>query len=141
MNRHQLRSTVGLFLVLAQFALMGAILWLGLTDRLTFDDATTAIALVLPLFAVHTTTIVKYFVEHAERQPNSSAGRLSAAYALLSFIIPVIFVAYFFALVAIRASGGLPKFENFKTALGIGETAFGLYVGLIVGSLFRVQEP
>lgn len=137
MNKHQIRSSVGLFLVFSQFGLMAAILWLGLTDRLTFDDMGTSISLVLPLFAVHTTTIVKYFMEHTQRPPSSSMEKLSAAYLVLSFAVPVIFVLYFAIIIVVRAGGTLAKFENFKTTLGIGETAFGVYVGMITGSLFK----
>jgi hypothetical protein len=48
------------------------------------------------------------------------------------------FLGYLLAVITVKALGsafGAP--EQFKWALGIGETCFGVYLGTFIGSLFN----
>ena len=98
MTEYKLRSRIGIVLVLAHFLLLASFSWPGLTDRLTFEDTTTAIALVLPFFAVHTTTIIKYFVEHSREDPQAMSSPVNGPYFVVSWVAPLMFIIYFFAL-------------------------------------------
>jgi lysylphosphatidylglycerol synthetase-like protein (DUF2156 family) len=61
-----LRTRVGLFWVFAHFAIITAIIICFFLKGFEFDEMTTLLAVIIPMFAGTTTVIVRYFTQHAQ---------------------------------------------------------------------------
>jgi hypothetical protein len=105
-----------------------------------FDEMTTAIALILPMFSIYTTSIIKYILAN-KNQITDSSNLVSKAYKFIAYSIPAIFVLFIISVITLKAcSIGLSSFEHFKIMITIGETAFGTYVGLVLTSLYDIEQ-
>lgn len=135
----QLRNWVGLFLVVAQFCLIGLVLVLWAYHRFLFEEMTTTVALLTPMFAIYTTSVVKHLVSHRS-ETGKSGAQLSPAFSFISFFFPGAFVAGLAAMIWFKSTGsGFASMEQFKTALGIVQTSFAVYLGLLINSLFDAK--
>ncbi len=103
-----------------------------------FNDLTTSIALLMPLFAGFTTMIVKDAI--AEAAPEAAAIRtreLPWDFGFLTLAFCGSFTAYLFLIVTLKGfSVGFSSFDQFKMLLGASETVFGVYVGYLMPTLF-----
>jgi hypothetical protein len=103
-----------------------------------FDDLTTSIALLMPLFAGFTTMIVKDAI--AEATPGSAPVRtrkLPWSFGFLTLAFCGSFATYLLAIVTLKGFNvGFSSFDQFKVLLGASETAFGVYVGYLMPTLF-----
>jgi hypothetical protein len=132
----QLRNWVGLFLVIAQFSLIAMVLILWASTRFLFEEMTTTIALLTPMFAIYTTSVVKHLISH-RNQTGRPGHRVSPAFSFISFFFPCAFVAGLAAMIWLKSRGSVfASMEQFKTALGIVQTSFAVYLGLLINSLF-----
>lgn len=137
MSENRLRSILGIALVVSQFVVVVWTVYVYVRGGLKFDEMTTAVALLVPMFAVHTTTVVKYFVIHKHRV-SSQEEPVTLPFAFLSFFFPVLFVCALLTLVGLKAYGiALASFGEFKTALGLVQTCFAVYIGLFISSLYE----
>lgn len=137
MTESKTRTALGLFLVVSHFAVLVLIITLHFFGGFTFDEMTTAVAIITPMFASFTTVIVSQVI--AERtQFRAASKQVSMAFVFLSFFFPVLLVAYLVAIILLRAFNvAIENFENFKGLLALGETAFAVYIGQFVKSLFK----
>ena len=95
-----------IFLVVAMYALRG----------FTFDEMTTTIAILIPVFLTYTTVIIKFAVKHrdqtvrADQQtPQTFLFTFSALFVSSMFVVAIL------ALVLLRAFNlGVSSFEQFK---------------------------
>jgi hypothetical protein len=101
---------------------------------------TTTIAIIVPMFSVYTSAIIKNII--AERTVlNDRSPPVSGQYVLLSWALPSVFVAAIFAVVMLKAFNlGFSSFEEFKGVLMAAEAVFGAYVGLVIGSMFDLKR-
>jgi hypothetical protein len=59
----------------------------------------------------------------------------------LSWLFPIVFTVYLVSLVVLKAFNvGFSSFEQFKSLLIASETVFGVYVGITLGSMFRLEK-
>ncbi len=130
-------ATAGLFVVshFLTLVLVGA---LYLKRGFTFEETTTTIAIIAPLFAGYTTLIVKHIIANRNRKSDPSTSPIqSGLFVFVSLFIPVVFICVIVSMVLVRAyNAGISDFEQFKILLGIVEGAFAVYVGLIINALF-----
>src|ERR1700723_145272 len=141
MTEANTRAAVGIFLVFPQILVILFAVGVHIRGGLKFDELTTAIGLIVPMFAVHTAAISKYFATH-RTDVDRPGSKVTWTFALLAFLTPVIFVAYLLGVITVKALGvafGAP--EQFKWALGIGETCFAVYLGTFIGTLFNEHAP
>ena len=138
MTETRLRSLLGLFLIVSQFAVILMTASLHFLGGLRFDEMTTAVALIVPMFAVHTTTVVKYFIAHRADAEEDGSSRVTVAFTFLALFFPLLFVSSLFAVILLKAYGvALGSFDQFKGALGIIQTCFAVYIGLFISSLYE----
>jgi hypothetical protein len=117
------------------------VLTLWATTRFLFDEMRTTLELLTPMFAVYTTTVVKYFVSH-RRVIRQSERPVSTPFVLLSFFFPNFFVLGLAGMIYLKSTGRVfADMEQFKTAIGIVGTSFAVYLGLVIDSLFEAQRP
>jgi hypothetical protein len=108
-----------------------------------FDFSTELPALISslsPLFAVYTTTLVKYAVR--TRHKIDEGQRLSLLFVLVTFLLQLILS--FGALGAIWAAicglPGISKFQNLIIVIGVIETAFAGQFAHLFSALFPLER-
>jgi hypothetical protein len=131
------RSAVGVFLIIAQIVVVILAIVIHIKHGLTFEELTTTIALILPMFAVHTAAIAKYFNTHRTAIADESP-RVNGTFAFLAFLMPILFVLYLGGVLVARGFGvAFVAPEQLKWAIGLAETIFAVYLGIFLGSLFE----
>jgi hypothetical protein len=140
MTEMQLRNQIGMLLIASNILVVASTIVLFLLNGFLYNEMTTTIALVVPMFSVYTTAIIKSIIANRTKTKDETAT-VSHQYVLLSWILPSIFTIYLVALVFLKAFNvGFASFEQFKGLLVASETLFGAYVGLIVGSMFDIGK-
>jgi hypothetical protein len=137
MTRTLLRNILGITVIVGHVFVLGLLVWAFLKERFLPPEFTTTIALIIPMFAGYTTAIVRFIVQNAERAAGPPV-RMSGVYVFISFFFPVLLIVCCSGLIMLKGNvKALTDFENFKTSLGIIETVFASYVGLVITPLFR----
>jgi hypothetical protein len=102
-----------------------------------FNEMTTTIALIIPMFSVYTTAILKYIVA-TQRRTSLGGSRVTKQYIIVSWLVPTGFCLYLIAIVLAKAFNvGFSSFEEFKGLLLAGQTIFGGYMGFLLSSMFE----
>jgi hypothetical protein len=137
MTESKTRTALGLFLVISHFAVLLLIITLHFLGGFKFDEMTTAVAIITPMFASFTTVIVSQVITERS-QVAAASENVSAPFVFLSFFFPVLFVGYLVAVILLRAFNlAIENFEHFKGLLALGETAFAVYIGQFIKGLFK----
>jgi len=135
----KLKAKIGLFLIISHFAIVILIVLLYLLNGFLFHEMTTAIALIIPMFSIYSTAIIKYFVANRNEETVNSynSKKVTMEYTFITFLIPSLFVFFLIMLTILKSLNvGFSSFEQYKTMLALCETAFGAYIGIILSSLF-----
>lgn len=136
MTESRLRSLVGVFWIIAQIAVMAFAVVRYVQGYLLYDDLTTAVALILPMFAVHAAAIAKYFSAH--RTPvRRRTPEVTGTFAFLALLIPALFAIAISSILYVKSRGmAFGASEQFKYSLGLVESVFAIFLGTFLGSLF-----
>jgi|LakMenEpi03Aug12_release.lakeMendotaPanAssembly.Ray.scaffolds.fasta_scaffold331958_2 hypothetical protein len=139
MKESQLKNAIGIFIILSYFLVILLTLVVWLLGGLLFEEMTTTIALIIPMFSLYLTAILKYII--ANKMPQTMREkRLSKVYIFISFLIPILFLIVLITIILMKSFNvGFSDFEQFKIMLGVIQTAFGAYMGLILSSLFEIE--
>jgi hypothetical protein len=140
MREERLKTTLGLYIVVAHFAIILLIVAFWFSDYFLFEEMTTALALIIPMFATYTTVIIRNIID--EMHPTQRESKeVTVAFTFISFFIPSLFTFFIAALIILKALNiGFDSFEQFKILLGLAETIFALYVGQIISKLFNKRN-
>jgi len=140
MNETKLRNRISKFILISNAILFITIITLYLFSGFLPDEFTTLIALISPVTAVYIGALVKYAVENKNViDGGKNEKTVNKLYVTISYwSIPFHFVAIF--LIVNFKAINLITFDDLKIAFSIVETFFGVYVGYIVSSLFKVDE-
>jgi hypothetical protein len=136
MTEAALRTWIGLFLVLSHFGIIMLVIGFYFRKGFLFDEMTTSVALILPMFVSYTTVIINYVINQ-RLASQTTLTLLSGSYVFLSWFFPVLFVSYLVVIIFMKAfNKGIANFEQFKVLLGLGETLFALYIAKFIASLY-----
>ena len=139
MTERRLQGQIGLFIIFANVLVTLEVITFYFAGGIDFDEMTTSIALIAPMFSVYTTAIIKSIIANRRLITDRSA-RVSSQYILVSWLFPLLFTGWLTTLVALRAYNvGFETFEQFKWLLIASESIFGAYVGLLLGSMFQID--
>lgn len=140
MNESVLRNKISKFILVSNGILFVTIIALYLFSGFLADEFTVLIAMISPVTAVYIGALVKYAVENKNVIENEFNDRpVSQLYVTISYwSIPFHFISIFL-LINLKAFN-LITFADLKIGFSIIETFFGVYVGYIVSSLFKVDE-
>jgi hypothetical protein len=134
----RLKRTVTILMIVSHLLTFFWLLVLYFMGGFAFDDLTTSIALLMPLFAGFTTMIVKDTI--AEAAPGAAAIRsreLPWSFGFLTLAFCGSFAVYLLLIVTLKGFNvGFSSFDQFKILLGVSETVFGVYVGYLMPTLF-----
>jgi hypothetical protein len=134
---HKHRIQLGLFMIISHFLILLEVIILWTFHGFLFEEMTTSLGLIGPLFAGYTTVIIAYIIDHASVLKDDGP-RPSVAFRTVSFMIPALFVAVIASSVALWAfKVGFTEFSQFKVLVGLIEGAFGVYVGQFIYAMFK----
>jgi hypothetical protein len=138
MTIEQLQTRVGIGLILAQFSIILLLIVLRFTDAFNHDEMKTSIALIVPMLAIYTTSIVALFVQPSNADAGKEQVQFRAMFVTVFF--PVMFVVTISAMIILKAYQiGFKNFEEFKDILAITQTAFAVYLGTVLRALFNIK--
>jgi hypothetical protein len=140
MTEKALRNQIGIALVIANLIVVLSTIVLYLFGGFLYDEMTTTVALIVPMFSVYTTAVIKAIVGSRTSLMDESPV-VSPQYVFISWLFPAAFSGYLIALVLLKAFNiGFSNFEEFKGLLVASEVIFGAYVGLILASMFDIEK-
>lgn len=140
MTETKLRNQIGIFIILSNILVILSTLVMFFLDGFLAEEVTTIIALIVPMFSVYTTAIIKNIIENSKNIKDESPI-VSSQYVFISWLFPTLFTLYLLALIFLKAFNiGFDTFDQFKQFLVGSETIFGAYVGLIVSSMFKIDK-
>jgi hypothetical protein len=94
--------------------------------------------LILPMFTIYTTTIVKSSIAERGVATKLPSRKVSAFFASLALSVIVIYALLIPGLVWCRGTNFLiNRFEDLKIYLGLAQTGFAVYLGLIIDALYK----
>ncbi|MCP4348644.1 MAG: hypothetical protein GY795_24455 [Desulfobacterales bacterium] len=138
MTEAQLRTRIGLFLIISHFSIILSVVVLQIFGGFLFEEMTTTVALIIPMFSIYTTAIIKNIISNKILTEKRSE-RVTREYIFITFMIPSVFVLFLVAIIILKSLNTV-SFEQFKIMLTVSETVFGTYVGLVLASFFDIKE-
>jgi len=136
MNKSKLQNILGVYLILSHFGIIVLIfiLFLPMND---FSQLTTTLGLIVPMFSLYTTAIIRFIIKNMENK-KSSGQSISKMFTFISFLIPSLFVIYLSSIIILKSYNyALSNFDNFTVIIGLSESFFGIYVGQIIVNLYE----
>jgi hypothetical protein len=133
MTKQSTQEAVGVFIIVSHFALVALVLIAFFAGGMIFEQFTTTIALVVPLFATSTATIIMAF---RRRPARSAAHQERPVFVFVAFLVPAALTLYLAAAIVAFVTNHLGDFEQLKGLIAIGETAYGTYLASVVDHLF-----
>ena len=126
------------FLLSAKLFIVLYILYHWSTGGLPKAEMASVIMLLVPVFTAYTTVMVNDIVKarHETGSPET-ARRVNSTFTTLTYVVFPLYVFILAAVIQQRVSGNIENLEGLSTTLSFVESAFGVYVGQIVFSLFK----
>jgi amino acid transporter len=140
MSESKLRNKISKFILISNAILFITIIVLYLFSGFLPDEFTTLITFISPVTAVYIGALVKFAVENKNVVEDEKTEKpVNRLYVTISYwSIPFHFFSIFI-IVWLKAIN-LITFGDLKIAFSVIETFFGVYVGYVVSSLFKVDE-
>ena len=138
----QLKDRLAYILFGAKFIVVSSIFILWCSGGFNFQQMSEILVIVIPLFSVHLTMIIKDYLETKEDKSLLSRP-LRKPLVVLSQALPLGYTLYMILVVVGLSnvsgdtSAAQEKFAQMKTLLGIGEIIFGVYLGIIISTMFK----
>lgn len=141
MTENSLRERIGVLLILLHFGVLALIFISFLNGGFRFDELTTSIAIIAPMFAGYTTAIVIHFSRNRFKARDTSQ-EVTSIFAVMSAAFPLAFFAALITCVLLFSTSRVfANFEEFKGTLTLLEAIFAAYVANFVYTLFEKQKP
>jgi hypothetical protein len=135
-----LKTAVGIGVVLGYLALVVLVIVLYALGGFLFDEMTTTTALIVRMFGVYCTAIIRYILANRSITHDKSAPT-TKAFVFISILLPSIFIAALCSIILLKAHNiAFFNFDQFKLTLGLLQTAFGVYMGLLLAELFEIKR-
>jgi hypothetical protein len=140
MSENRLRNMIGLLLILIHFFILALIFMMFLNGGYRYDEFTTSVAIIAPMFAGYTTAIVIHFSRNRFDVQDESK-KITFIFAVLSAGFPVMFFISLFTCIVLFSYGQVfDDFEQYKGTLTLLEGLFAAYVANFVYTLFEKQK-
>jgi hypothetical protein len=138
MTEGSLRKNTSYGLVAAHFLLILLVFLLWAFHGFTFSEMTTTVAVLLPIFATHTTAITKYLVKNRAVVVDTNPKLVTGEFKFMALGIPTVFVLLILSLILLKAFNiAFGTFDEFKISLALCESIFGVYMTLIITALYK----
>ena len=139
MTEQRLKKQTLLFMLISKIMVILFILFHWKTGGYSMSEMIATIALILPLFTVYLTVMIKDTLKspYQEAVAQTDAPKLRGALVTLTYIIFPIYLIAILYLISLKPRPGAFTFENLQASIAAIESGFGIYVGQIVFLLFK----
>lgn len=139
MRERRLRTIIGLSLIASHFFTVLLVLYFGITGGFDFDQVTTTVGLVSPMFIAYTAAIITYFTDTRNSRRRGSV--LAFPFVVVSISTVMLFSMTLLVATVLAAHDiGFENFEQFKGTVLALEAMFAVYLGRFVPILFKTTE-
>jgi len=141
MKESKLKSQLTKFMFISKILVLFYIIFEYTARAYSLEQTLALIALIIPLFAVYLTTMLKDAGSnrHITADPNAEA-LVRVSYAKLSRLLFFIYPAGIIGVVFIGGEMGENGFVFAQSTLAIIETALGVYIGQVVMDLYKTNK-
>lgn len=140
MNELKLKKQILYFMLFSKIIIVAYIWTMKTTGGFSTEQAVGAITLITPLFAAYLGVMYKEITQNKLQPVERAAGKtIPKSYRNLSYITLTIYVVIIVVLVTLKSAGTF-TYGQFQTMLTAVESGFGVYVGQIIFSLFKVTK-
>ena len=138
MNKAKLKNIVSYILIPSHLIVLGIAFVLYIKGGYSFEEFTTLLLIIVPLYATYTTLIIRYLTKDVPPPTTTTTTTtLNPARTFFTIALPILLTIYFCTIIYLKAYNiGFDSFENFKGLLGVSEVIFGIYVGQFIQSLY-----
>lgn len=126
------------FLLSAKLFIVLYILYHWSTGGLPKSEMASVIMLLVPVFTAYTTVMVNDIVKGRHETGSAEiARRVNNTFTSVTYAVFPLYVLILTAVIQQRVNGNIVDLQGLSTTLSFVESAFGVYVGQIVFSLFK----
>lgn len=137
----QLRNRLGRFILVSNLAFGGLVIIYYLLRGFDDEEFVELMKIIVPIKSVYLTALTRYVVANRNvLTPQDDGIKVNELFASTSFIIITVHISSLITAVSLYALFNAMEFESLKNIILGLETFFGVYVGLIIASMFRVEE-
>lgn len=141
MTERRLKYSLGFFLIASHLGLLILSIVCYFLGGFNIDQFTTVVAIIAPVFAGYTTSILAFIIKESQVLKDSTKN-VTAAYSSLSFLMPLLLVTVMGLSIVLKAYNKVfEHFEDFKRFLLLVESLFAAFAGMFVYSLFEKRPP
>lgn len=137
----QHRNHIGRFILFSNAIFMVSLLLLYLLSGFTDQEFQRLLKMLAPVKAIYLTALVKYTIANKHESTVEESGKpLSPLFSQASYYF---IFGYMIALIGITwgyAFFNIVLFETLENLLATLETFFGVYVGLFIADIFKVNS-
>lgn len=134
MPDHILKSILAVTFIFVQFIVIGFAFYEWKDHGgFQFDEAMDNALTIAPMTAVYAASMMRYVLYPP---PRVSKKKRPIPYVILSLGLFALFAVALFFLASAKSNSGV-TFEQYKKALAVADTVFGVYLSQIVASLFE----
>jgi hypothetical protein len=136
-TERQLRYRSGVFLIILHVFVLLSIVLLRFLGGFEKQEFTTLMGVVMPMFSGYTSAIITFIVKDRHVLVDTSQ-KVTGVYAGLLFGLPTLLVVVISTAIWLQAyKRAFENFEDFKTFVMAFESAFAVYVSVVVYALFE----
>jgi hypothetical protein len=137
MTEKHFKTILGFLMIAGHMLIVCLVIGVFFAGGVSFEEMTTSIGIISPLFAGYTSAIVAFII-HEKIATADNTAQLRASFMALSSIFPILFFGCIAGMILMQCYHvGFANFEQFKTALAGMNGLFGVYVGQFMHSLFQ----
>jgi hypothetical protein len=141
-TENQLRNQLGRFILISNLG-FGALIVLYYLAR-GFDDEefVELLKILVPIKSAYLTALTRFVITNKNviSGEEDTSPKVNSLFASTSFIIIVVHISSLIIAVSLYALFNSMEFESLKNIILGLETFFGVYVGLIIASMFKIDS-
>ena len=127
-------------MILSKVLVVFLVLFHWQTGGYSLSETVATIALILPLFTVYLTAMVKDTLSNPYKETKRRSKELKGSIVFLTYLIFPLYTLVIIYLIGLKPQPGPFNFEHLQAAIAGIETGFGIYIGQIVFALFKKEE-
>lgn len=137
------RNRLGRFILISNFAFILLIFVYYLIRGLDTEEFVELMKIIAPIKAAYLTALIRYVITNrnvVSSVENENPAEVNTLFKTTSVVVTGVHIGSLILFVSLYALINLMDFEDLKNIiLGI-ETFFGVYVGLIIAAMFKVED-
>lgn len=137
MKNNKLVSILAILFIVSHFLVIFLIVLFKIIGWYGDEELKLSLPIILPLFGSFTSIIIKYILANQNKRKISTRKK-SFLFSFVCIFFPIVFLGYMI-LILLNQAYHPQTIENFSMFLGLGETVFGVYIGLLLKSLFNIE--